>query len=173
MTVCADPIVSAYPEAQAGLHRTGPAPIGPEDSANADVCPVTREHEDHLDRGAFLHPAKKNPYAVVTAPAFCESEWQLGGAAPRQLIKIDMREWHTPVPGLRVLPAAAAQVKFNAVSSSKSHVTARGKRYVCVSSRAFTKDVIHTEVRKKANQRLRIPGTGAVPGWLFIALAAK
>ncbi|KGE16408.1 MBL fold metallo-hydrolase [Paenibacillus wynnii] len=102
VTVYIDPYVSP------NLDRTFPAPISPEDITNADVCLITHDHDDHLDKGTIPQLVNHNPAVKIMAPAMCEPQLKELGVNPEQFLMAAEGQWTSFGPKLRVLPIAAA-----------------------------------------------------------------
>jgi len=110
VTLYIDPYVSDHLEKSAGITRTYPALISPEDIINADGCLITHEHEDHLDRGA-VHPlAAQNPGAFIMAPAACRPLLLELGVPDSSVVDADTDQWLSPLQSekLRVHAVPAA-----------------------------------------------------------------
>jgi len=101
VTVYIDPYVSLNPD------RTFPAPITPEDITNVDVCLITHDHEDHLDKKTLPQMVSNNPAVQIMAPAMCEPQLRELGVKTEQFLKAE-EKWISIGPKLRVLPIAAA-----------------------------------------------------------------
>jgi L-ascorbate 6-phosphate lactonase len=102
VTVYIDPYVS--PNAD----RSFPPPIAPAEITNMEVCLITHDHSDHLDEAALPVIAELNPEARFMAPNAClDRLLELGVQKGRLTAALPAQETE-PVPGLRVLPVAAA-----------------------------------------------------------------
>ncbi|MBT2287690.1 MBL fold metallo-hydrolase [Paenibacillus albidus] len=102
VTLYIDPYVSENPD------RSFPPPIGPGDITGADVCLITHDHSDHLDRGSIPSITANNPTLTFMAPAVCEPQLRELGAAAGQILIAEPGNWTTPSGNLRVLPVSAA-----------------------------------------------------------------
>ncbi|MDQ0195716.1 MBL fold metallo-hydrolase [Paenibacillus wynnii] len=115
VTVYIDPYVSPNPD------RTFPAPISPEDITNADVCLITHDHEDHLDKGTLPQLVIHNPAVMITAPAMCEPLLKELGVKDEQFLKAEEGKWISYGPKLRVLPLAAAHEQLTRDEQGNPH----------------------------------------------------
>jgi len=114
VTVYIDPYVSPNPE------RNFPAPIAPEDITNADVCLITHDHDDHLDKGTIPVLSRNNPLVKVMAPGVCGNQLLELGVKEEQLLMAE-EKWITIGSKLRVLPVAAAHEKLDRDEQGNPH----------------------------------------------------
>ena len=107
ITIFVDPYVSG--DLDDGLwRRTYPAPIGPEDIQGVDVCLITHEHNDHMDKRTLLPLHRQNPGAMLIAPNCCQPLLQGWGIAESQIRVADDRQSQEVFAKLRITPIAAA-----------------------------------------------------------------
>ncbi|WP_379133957.1 MBL fold metallo-hydrolase [Paenibacillus sp. sgz500958] len=102
VTVYIDPYVSENPD------RNFPPPIQPEDITGADVCLITHDHSDHLDRGSIPHMVHNNPSMKIMAPVICRPQLLELGVKEEQYLKAEVETWHSFRSKLKVFPVAAA-----------------------------------------------------------------
>ncbi|WNS44240.1 MBL fold metallo-hydrolase [Paenibacillus sp. MMS20-IR301] len=102
VTVYIDPYVSPDPD------RSFPPPVTPEEITNMEVCLITHDHSDHLDEAGLPIMAAGNPAAQFMAPAVCLERLQELGIRKQQLMAALPAEETELVPGLQVIPVAAA-----------------------------------------------------------------
>ncbi|MFF2018288.1 MBL fold metallo-hydrolase [Paenibacillus sp. NPDC058177] len=115
LTVYIDPYVSENP------HRTYPAPIGPEDITNADICLITHDHLDHLDTGSIPSIVKNNADVRFMAPAVCAAPLHELGVQEDQLLTANPENWIELGPKLKVLPVTASHEQLDRDSEGLPH----------------------------------------------------
>lgn len=115
LTVYIDPYVSLNPD------RTYPAAMAPEDITNAQVCLITHDHSDHLDKDAIPHIMANNPSIKVMAPAVCGPQLYELGVNKEQFLIAEQKKWISIGPKLRVLPIAGAHEKLEVDEQGHPH----------------------------------------------------
>jgi L-ascorbate 6-phosphate lactonase len=114
VTVYIDPYVSPNSD------RAFPAPIAPEDIINADVCLITHDHDDHLDKGTIPVLSRNNPLVKVLAPGVCKTLLLELGVKEEQYLKAE-EKWISIGSKLRVLPVAAAHEQLDRDEQGNPH----------------------------------------------------
>lgn len=115
VTVYIDPYVSENP------YRSFPAPIGPEDITNADICLITHEHLDHLDTGAIPSIVQNNEDITFMAPGVCRKPLLELGVKEEQLLTARPENWIQMGPKLKVLPVTASHEQLEMDAEGNPH----------------------------------------------------
>lgn len=112
VTVYIDPYVSDYLEKQAGISRTYPAPIVPQDITGADVCLITHDHGDHMDPGTLPIFHRNNKKAFIMAPACCNAPLLEMGVEPSQILEANVNQKVELLSKIKItaIPAAHEQL---------------------------------------------------------------
>ncbi len=115
VTLYIDPYVSQNQD------RAYPPVIAPEDINNAEICLITHDHEDHLDKKALPWMIRTNPSIKIMAPAVCESQLVELGMREEQYLLAETEMWSSIGPKLRVLPVAAAHEQLDLDEQGNPH----------------------------------------------------
>ncbi|ASA20515.1 MBL fold metallo-hydrolase [Paenibacillus donghaensis] len=102
VTLYIDPYVCPNPD------RTFPPPVATEEITNAQICLITHDHSDHLDKDALPQIIRSNPGLQVVAPGVCKDQLLELGLTEGQYLKAETAEWLSIGSKLKVLPVAAA-----------------------------------------------------------------
>lgn len=102
VTVLIDPYLSGN-EA-----RLFPPPIAPGQIDGADVCLITHDHEDHMDRQGLPHIIAGNPEMTIMAPGICREPLKGMGLPEERYRLAEPGSWMEIQDKLRILPVAGA-----------------------------------------------------------------
>jgi L-ascorbate 6-phosphate lactonase len=91
----------------AELRRMIPAPMAPEDVADADWVLVTHEHLDHLDPESLRGISRASPACRFVAPAHCHTALQAVGIDASRIVTAT-EEWTQLGPSSSVMAVPAA-----------------------------------------------------------------
>ncbi|MEF2967482.1 MBL fold metallo-hydrolase [Paenibacillus sp. M1] len=122
VTIYIDPYVSDYLEKNEGAVRTYPAPIVPEDITGADLCLITHDHGDHLDRGTLPVFHRQNPDALIMGPACCIPLLTGLGIAERQIVEAEEGK-HGFFSKVSITPVPAAHEQLDKDNEGKYRYT--------------------------------------------------